>query len=293
MLRNILYTAILVFSCSIFLVLLLSNHPENEGDKQSPASQNTSLSPFELRVKNVILGLYGLDSTGHFITDPQLAEKATHEIITIGEPAIPFLMEAMKKEDGGACGTVASVLSKMGEPGVTALLQAAANKWRPLTETVRELGKFNDKRAIPAFLDILDDTSLSFDARAEAGVGLSRMGDSTAVLVLLRMLESKESRFYDVARHNVVIAIGKIGDERAVYQVIDIMHHDEDGFVRQTAAEALGSIGSRTAVLALEQALEDSDKYVRAAAAWALKQITGKDYSYKDPPKYFPPNSRK
>jgi len=172
-------------------------------------------------------------------------------------------------------------------------LQAATNKWRPLTETVRELGKINDRRALPALLNILNDTSVSFDVRAEAGIGLSRMGDSTAVLVLLRMLENKESEFYEVARHNVIIALGKIGDERAVSKLIDITHHDKDSFVRRSAAEALGLISSRTAVLALEQALEDSDKYVRAAAAWALKQITGKDYPYKDPPKYFKPNLSK
>jgi len=290
--KTILCSSILIFCCSIFLMLLLFNCLDNERENESPASEDTSSPPFEKRMKNAIMGLYGLDSTGHFIADPQLVDKATDEIIVIGEPAIPFLLEAMKKEDGGACGTVASVLGKMGEPGVTALLQAAANKRKPLTETVRELSKLNDKRTIPVFLDILNDTSLSFDARAEAGVGLSRMDDSTAVLVLLRMLENKESRFYDVARHNVVIAIGKIGDGRAVGKLIDIVHQDEDGFVRQTAAEALGLIGSRTAVLALEGALEDDDKYVRAAAAWALKQITGKDYPYRDPPEYFPPNSR-
>jgi len=293
MLKNILYTSILIFSCSILMVFFFCNSSEDKREKEHLSSQNTPLSPFEKRMKNLIMCLYGLDSTGHFITDPQLVDKALDEIIKIGEPAIPFLIEAMKQEDGGACGTAASVLSKMGEPGFMALLQAATNKWRPLTETVRELGKINDRRALPALLNILNDTSVSFDVRAEAGIGLSRMGDSTAVLVLLRMLENKESEFYEVARHNVIIALGKIGDERAVSKLIDITHHDKDSFVRRSAAEALGLISSRTAVLALEQALEDSDKYVRAAAAWALKQITGKDYPYKDPPKYFKPNLSK
>ena len=49
---------------------------------------------------------------------------------------------------------------------------------------------------------------------------------------------------------------------------------DSDWFVRWNAAEALGNIGSETAIPGLLKALEDSDRFVRGKAAEALGKIS-------------------
>lgn len=277
---------VLIFLVQLFLLLDCSDESEHKENQQI---EDISLSNSERKIKNLVINIYGLDSTGHILSDTELIDGAIDSIVKIGEPAIPFLIEAMKKEDGGFCGTAAQVLSKMGEPGFKALLEAVENKWRPLTETVIEIGKFKDKRALPALKDILKDTSLSFTSRAEAGVVLSKMGDTVAVNILLEMLEDEENPFYQVSRDNVIIALGKIGDEHATSKLIDVLKHDKDSFVRGVAANALGAIGDKSAINALENALNDEDKYVRAGASWALKQITGKNYEYENPPEYYKP----
>ena len=270
-------------------IILFMNCSGKTEDKEHQQETGSSISASDRKIQNLVMNIYGLDSTEHLLSNGELVDKAVDTLVKIGKPAIPFLIEAMKKEDGGACGTAASVLSKMGEPGFKVLLEAARNKWRPLTETVIELGEFNDKRVIPVLKDILKDDSLSFDSRAEAGIVLSRLGDTTAVTVLLKMLEDKESPYYEVARHNVIIALGKIRDKRATGKLIEMLKQDKDNFVRSVAAGALGAIKDESAVNALEDALTDEDRYVRAAAAWALKQITGKDYEYKNPIESYEP----
>jgi len=264
-------------------IILFMNCSGKTEDKEHQQETVSSISESERRIRNLVMNIYGLDSTGHLLGKGELIEGAIDTLVKIGKPAIPFLIEAMKKEDGGACGTAVSVLSKMGEPGFKTLLEAADNKWRPLTETIIELGKFDDERAIPILKDVLRDTSVSFDSRAEAGVALARLGDTIAVTVLLEMLENKESPYYKVARDNVIIALGKIGDKRATEKLIEILKHDKDSFVRRVTADALGLIGGKSAVGVLENMLTDEDRYVRAAVAWALKQITGKDYEYQNP----------
>jgi len=278
---------IVIFYTQIMLFVSCSGKTEDKEQQQETVS---SISASDRKIQNLVMNIYGLDSTEHLLSNGELVDKAVDTLVKIGKPAIPFLIEAMKKEDGGACGTAASVLSKMGEPGFKALLEfTAKNKRWVFPETVTSIGEFNDKRAIPVLKDILKDTSLSFDSRAESGVVLSRLGDTTAVTVLLKMLEDKESPYYEVARHNVIIALGKIRDKRATEKLIEMLQHDKDSFVRGVAADALGLIGNKSAVGSLENALTDEDRYVRAAAAWALKQITGKDYEYKNPIESYKP----
>ncbi len=270
-------------------IILFMNCSGKTEDKEHQQEAVSSISESDRKIQNLVMNIYGLDSTGHILSDGELVNKAVDTLVKIGKPAIPFLIEAMKKEDGGFCGIAASVLSKMGEPGFKVLLEAVENKWQSLTENIIELGKFNDERVIPVLKDILKDTSVSFDSRAEAGIVLSRFGDTTAVNFLLEMLESKESPYYEVARGNVIIALGKIRDKRATGKLIEMLQHDKDSFVRGVAADALGLIGDKSAVGVLKNALTDEDRYVRAAAAWALKQITGKNYEYKNPIESYEP----
>jgi len=70
-------------------------------------------------------------------------------------------------------------------------------------------------------------------------------------------------------RQGAVIALGEIGDERAVESLIATLK-DEDSNVRKNAAEALGKIGDERAVEPLKQALKDKSKDVQIWAAFGL-----------------------
>jgi HEAT repeat protein len=73
-------------------------------------------------------------------------------------------------------------------------------------------------------------------------------------------------------RHSVVDALGLIGSESAVTPLIARLDDTDQG-VKRAAARSLGQIGSEAAVAPLVTRLDDSDQDVRRAAVEALGQI--------------------
>jgi len=86
--------------------------------------------------------------------------------------------------------------------------------------------------------------------------------------------------YYNPKKSDAVIALGLLGDERVVPMLIEHLQNEGDNQLRMDITKALGWIGSKNAVSALEQALHDKYPHVRKVAAMALKEITGKDYDY-------------
>ena len=75
-------------------------------------------------------------------------------------------------------------------------------------------------------------------------------------------------------RLSAVDALGRIGSEKAIEPLINALNTDTDSDVRLSAADALGSIGSEKAIELLINALStDTDSYVRLSAADALGSI--------------------
>ena len=84
---------------------------------------------------------------------------------------------------------------------------------------------------------------------------------------LRSLLSSKDPK----VRKRAALAAGRIGDERAVLPLIDLLKKDTDWGVQQTAAFALGEIESAKATDALIEATRISD--LRARALEALGKI--------------------
>ncbi|MCK4647897.1 HEAT repeat domain-containing protein [bacterium] len=116
--------------------------------------------------------------------------------------------------------------------------------------------------------------------KPDAVVALGMIGDSRAVEPLIEYLEHSED---DHLRCDIVTALGRIGDKKATPALIKALLNDSYCHVRCEAAEALGKLGNKKAIPALEKALKDEHYFVRADAADALKKITGKDYTYEGP----------
>ncbi|MFT3783401.1 MAG: HEAT repeat domain-containing protein [Nibricoccus sp.] len=76
------------------------------------------------------------------------------------------------------------------------------------------------------------------------------------------------------------IALGLLGDERAIPVLADHLANEENNQLRVQITRALGWIGGPKAAPPLETALKDNYPYVRKQAAEALKTITGNDYDY-------------
>ena len=80
---------------------------------------------------------------------------------------------------------------------------------------------------------------------------------------------------YCVIPLEIVTALGKIGDARAVEPLITVLK-DVNSNTREGAAIALGRIGDARAIEPLEQALTDDNAFVRETATLALKILKGK-----------------
>jgi len=82
------------------------------------------------------------------------------------------------------------------------------------------------------------------------------------------------------SKNDAIAALGLLGDERAVPVLVEHLEKETNDLVRLKIVRALGWIKSAKAVPALEKTHKnDRFEFCRIAAAEALKQITGKDYS--------------
>lgn len=100
-----------------------------------------------------------------------------------------------------------------------------------------------------------------------AATGLSKAGQ-TAVVPLLEALQDEQY----VVRQVAALAVGDIGDRRAVERLVESLG-DEHEAVRQAAAVSLGKLGAVDAVDPLLSIIRDESEIVRRAVVNALGMI--------------------
>ncbi|MCG2820403.1 MAG: HEAT repeat domain-containing protein, partial [Candidatus Atribacteria bacterium] len=78
----------------------------------------------------------------------------------------------------------------------------------------------------------------------------------------------------DAINRNAVLALGNIGDPRAVVPLIKVLQEGDNSTVRGHTAWALGKIGGEKAKFALEKALKiERDEEVKKEITNALKMF--------------------
>jgi len=160
----------------------------------------------------------------------------------------------------------AKALAEIGASAVQSLCTALEDK----NEYVRfyaadVLGEIGDASAIVSLIDALkDDERIVRKAAAEA---LGKIGDEQAVEPLIARLKDKEGNVHRAATVALIEIRGP-----AVKHLCAALK-DEDKYVREVAANALGEIGYKRAAKPLEGVLKDDEQSVRKAAADALEKI--------------------
>jgi HEAT repeat protein len=189
-------------------------------------------------------------------------------LVAIGEPAVTALVEALK--DNAPLVRRAAVEALAELKGVHAIQWLAEmlrdEKIGVREATVRTLGKLGDARTIPSLIEALKDSSR--EVRLAAVEALQKFQDERVVAALMEALKDRSK----VVRIAAARALGNLGDRRAVLSLLEALN-DKDTWLRVAVIEALGKLNDERAIMPLLEALMDETSQVRQAAMDALLSI--------------------
>jgi HEAT repeat protein len=203
--------------------------------------------------RDAVLGLTRLDDND--------AATALVSALTDVSPAVRALAVAGlgERSDTGMVSHIAARLTSDKDPFVR---KAAAYS----------LAEFSGSDRTSALITGLKDKDQ--EVRGAAAVALGDHGDSGAVASLTSALSDKNP----FVRAHSARALGINGSAAAsaVPALVGLLGSDPDLEVKRQAATALGSIGNRSALPALQQARHAGDSHLAQAARDSIKMIEGK-----------------
>jgi HEAT repeat protein len=149
-----------------------------------------------------------------------------------------------------AAKALAAIAPASAVPALAARL--ASEPDRAVRQTlVKALGRLGDDQGLDVLIAALKDRDMM--VCHEAALALARFNSPAAFEALLETLQQKDSRESWQSRRFAALALGKLGDRRALPALIAILY-DESDLVPPAAAEALGELGDRQAISALKTA---------------------------------------
>jgi len=162
---------------------------------------------------------------------------------------------ALKSETQNSSIYVPFALSDFGpeEPGseTEKLLKALkSNKGSTRVAAMMALGEMREEAAVNPIIGIL--TKDYPPVQASAAIALGKIGDERAVEVLRKEMKDGDNEY---VKGSSAIALARIGDKNSVPYIIDRLR-DQRIKVRSSAALALGEIGNETAVEPLIEILK-------------------------------------
>lgn len=189
--------------------------------------------------------------------------------------AIPALTSALNDPSERVRAHAITGLARLSDSSLVSIIAARlAQDKKPFVRKTAAyaLGKFGSPEGTAALIAALKDKDI--EVRGAAAVALGEYADQTAIAPLIGALADKS----DFVRAHSARALGVNGRaaSQAVPLLIKLLTSDKDLHVKRLAATALGQIGERAALPALELAMRDHDPYLSQAASEAIKMITGK-----------------
>lgn len=136
-------------------------------------------------------------------------------------------------------------------------------------DALNSLGNSDSEAAVLAIVQALQDENAMIRDQAvfNLSVSLDKYSQIVKTVVISALIDSLKDESAEV-RRSAAFALDK-ADEAAVPELIEASQ-DQDERVRSVAIEALGKIGSQSAMSAITAALQDENEAVRASAARVL-----------------------
>ncbi|MEQ8756108.1 MAG: HEAT repeat domain-containing protein [Coleofasciculus sp. G1-WW12-02] len=190
---------------------------------------------------------------------------------TKSESAISNLMKALEHEDSDVSRRAADALGKIGLPkAIPHLIKALKHEDVGVSRRAADaLGKIGSESAIPALIETLNERQVP-NAREIAATALGKIGSDSAVPALVQTLKDKKSSSIR-ERYSIHEIYTRLG----VDQRLEAFNSGEY-YLREEVADALGKINSKSAELALIEALDDEDPEIRKSVAYTLAKIGSK-----------------
>ncbi|MBZ0274330.1 HEAT repeat domain-containing protein [bacterium] len=173
-------------------------------------------------------------------SDQYVATAALHALVTIGEPAVPALIEA------------------------TAHKSAAVRKYAG-----HGLGRIGTERAVKALEALANDTDP--DVRINAIRAFVRLKEPSGQFTLVRLLRDRHRR----VRVEAIRALSTMPDKKLVAPLVDAGIADLDGQVASEAAGVLIKIGP-DAIPALIEKMPNQPPYARMRLCAVLGELAAK-----------------
>ncbi|MCA9524313.1 MAG: HEAT repeat domain-containing protein [Myxococcales bacterium] len=150
-----------------------------------------------------------------------------------------------------------------------AILADSANDLMIRIRVVELLKRVDKNEATPLLEPLTKSTSPAL--QQAAWLALAHHGDRRALTPIKSLFPTKNLQL----KLELIKALGAIGDESAI-PLLKPLIGDDSVFVQQRAVQALGELKTRKVIPVLIGVLEnDSDDFLKFAAAKALRRITG------------------
>ncbi len=207
--------------------------------------------------------------------------RATQVLLQLGEEVVPALLEAAEREpDSGRRGQLHGILIAMGEKTLPTLLEAMEGcEPGRARSAIRIAGESQNPGAVSRLAEILVGENAVL--REEAGKALVRIGDPSALEVLISVLNSDIDGLPALAAH----CLAASASPRAVDPLLQAMHEAIQSREIECAREtirALGRLARPEATGALAELLLRKSilkrrrlRELKVAAASALGRIPG------------------
>ena len=190
----------------------------------------------------------------------------------IGSPAVPLLLEALKRPDDLVVQRVAWVLGDIKDSSaVDGLMGVCGHScWQVRDEAVASLGRIGSAKAAETVRAALQDTI--GQVRKSAVVSCGQLKVTAAVRELVHALGDD---FYG-ARLTAVTSLLQLDTAAVMAALADSLESADEG-IGHMACRALGKIGNEEALGLLSGQLDSRDPLRRTHAALALTQADPKD----------------
>lgn len=185
---------------------------------------------------------------------PETQTIAKDALVSIGAPAVPFLIKALRYERKELHSKAARIIELIGKTAIPSLIGCLKDDDYYIRDISAELlGRIGDPQAVEPLKRLLNDNNKK--VRDTTKWALGRIGDKDSLDDLIRILKDK-SNDIDI-RIAAIMGIANIGDKKAVPSLLDVLDYDPIELQR-LALSSLKKIGDDRVIEYYERKLDES-----------------------------------